>query len=180
MNKKDKFLILAITSPFFHKDEAKKITLLLENGEADYIHIRKPGSSINEMRNLIKNISEEYHHVLKLHDHFDLAKEFKIGGVHLNSRNNFPPANIKSVSKSLHSLKELESAHFYDYVTISPVFNSISKKGYESRFHFSDLVNAIKDKPNIIALGGVTPERIPLLKDSGFYGAAMLGYFFPD
>lgn len=173
------FLIIAITHPSFIENEAYKICRILENKEADLVHIRKPGSSLNEMRNLIYHIPKEFHHSIKIHDHFQLLNEFELGGIHLNNRN--PSANLltKSISKSIHTIEEVENIANYDYVFLSPIFNSISKTGYNSKFKLDEIADKILNK-NVIALGGVTPDKFSILKKSNFIGAALLGYFFPD
>lgn len=172
-------LIIAITSPSFDTREAIKICELLEKGEADFVHIRKPGSSIEEVESLIRSIPSKYHRKLKLHDHFDLIKRYNLGGVHLNSRNPVAPQNARSVSKSLHSIDEINDAGKYDYFFLSPVFDSISKEGYKAAFDLEELEPVIRGK-KAVALGGVTPEKFEQLSKLGFYGAAMLGYYFPD
>ena len=54
-------------------------------------------------------------------------------------------------------------------------FDSISKQGYHSAFT-GETLSALDDIPTpVIALGGVTPERIPYLKRYNFNGFAMLG-----
>ena len=75
-------------------------------------------------------------------------------------------------------MEELEFASDYDYVTLSPIFDSISKQGYKSAFKLMELKNKIKGK-KVVALGGVTPDKFSYLKSIGFKGAALLGYFFP-
>ena len=173
----NRFLIIAITSPYFIENEGAIISNIIEKGEADLIHIRKPQSAKDEVRKLIRDISPQLHHRLKLHDHFSLMDEFNLAGIHLNNRNPEPYPNAKNISKSLHYISELDTIEEYDYVTLSPIFDSISKNGYTSSFDLDTLASFIKNK-NVIALGGVTPFKIPLLKEKGFYGAAMLGYFF--
>lgn len=65
-----------------------------------------------------------------------------------------------------------------DYVFLSPIFDSISKSGYRSAFSYARLRDAadrgvIDEK--VVALGGVTFDKIPLLSSLHFGGAAMLG-----
>ena len=65
-----------------------------------------------------------------------------------------------------------------DYLFLSPIFDSISKRGYLSKFSHNELLNAsirgiIDDK--VVALGGVTPDKLSYLKSLHFGGAAMLG-----
>ena len=177
MEKSD-FLKIAITGIDFCPGEAKRIQEILTKGEADYVHIRKPYATAKETEQLIKEIGFDLHKKLKLHDHFELLNKYDLGGVHLNSRNPIPHQKAKSISKSFHSLIEIEKAERYDYFFISPIFDSISKEGYKAAFDLKDISKFIQGK-KAIALGGVTPDKIPLLKNLGFSGAAMLGYFFP-
>lgn len=177
MKSLDKFLLIGITTEDFIENEISLIEKLLDSG-LDYIHVRKPDASREELRDFIKQINPKYRKRIKLHDHFDLAEELEVGGVQLNSRNSIFPAGDFRVSRSCHSAKEIDDFARvypeYEYVTLSPIFNSISKKGYSSAFNLEDLTDKIKDK-NVIALGGVTPESIPSLREAGFAGVAMLG-----
>lgn len=177
MESTGKFLLIGITAENFIENESGMIERLLDNG-LDYIHIRKPGASREDLKNLIEKIHPQYHHRLKLHDHYDLAEKYNLGGVQMNSRNPEPLSDKLKISRSCHSLDEIEAfgaAHpDYEYATLSPIFNSISKKGYVSAFNLDDLTDKIRDK-NVIALGGITPSTLPKLREAGFAGAAMLG-----
>lgn len=173
----DKFKIIAITPDYFFEEEANQINQIFSENKADLVHLRKPSASLKEMKTLVSKINENYHHRLKLHDHFELLDKFNLGGIHLNRRNPLPYPNSKSISISIHSFNEIEETLIYDYFFISPVFDSISKEGYKSTFDLLELSEKIKGK-NAIALGGVTPKKFPLLRSYGFSGAAMLGYFF--
>ena len=169
--------IIAMTSPHRIPDEALKIIKLLQNGDADIVHIRKPDWDIMETSELISSIPNQYHGRIKIHDYFSLCRKFHLLGPHLNSRN--PKADIPCthISYSAHSIEQLSLLSHYDYVTLSPVFDSISKPGYLSSFNLEDIRPHIEGK-RVIALGGVTPDKFPKLAASGFYGAAMLGYFW--
>lgn len=169
--------IIAITSPDDIPDEAMRICRILESGDADMVHIRKPEWDYGRTRSLIERIPFSFYDRIKLHDHFEIVKELGLCGIHLNSRNPEPTPGAKSVSRSFHSIDQLDMAKHYDYVTLSPIFDSISKIGYKSSFNLAELKEKLEDK-RVIALGGVTPEKFPLIKDTGFFGAAMLGYFW--
>lgn len=177
MESTGKFLLIGITAEKFIDNESGMIVKLLDNG-LDYIHIRKPGASREDLKNLIEKIHPQYHNRLKLHDHFDLVVEYGLGGVQLNSRNVESPSDELKISRSCHSLDEIddfsEAYPDYEYVTLSPIFNSISKKGYASAFNLDDLTDKIRGR-NVIALGGVTPSSLPRLRKVGFAGAGMLG-----
>ena len=175
----DSFLVIAITRPDFFSGEADLINEILGKEKARLVHIRKPGSSKEEMIKLINEIDSENHPKLKLHDHFELLNKFDLGGIHLNSRNRIPLSQAKTISISIHSYDEIGETENYDYFFISPVFDSISKEGYKAAFDLKDLSERIKNK-NAIALGGVTPDKFPFLSACGFKGAALLGHFFPS
>ncbi len=172
------FLKIVITYPSEIKDEAEKITWLLNAG-IDLIHIKKPKATERDTINMLEDIPYKFRKRLKLHGHFDLLNDFSLGGVHLNSRCPAAPSIALSVSKSIHSLEDLENNSGFAYVTLSPIFNSISKPGYNSKFNISDLKSKIRGK-NVIALGGVTPKHLPELKEAGFLGAAMMGAIWSD
>ena len=170
------FLVCVITSPDPVANEAETISRLLESGAADYVHIRRPGRPESEIRNLISRIPVELHPRLRLHDCFALLSEFDLAGVQLNSRCGERPVDATGVSFSCHSLEEaMLRAGEADYVTLSPVYDSISKSGYRSSFAPAGVKGKIL-APNVIALGGVVPESFRELRDAGFAGAALLGY----
>lgn len=173
----DKFLRIAITEPEFMDNEASLIVMVLDSG-FNVVHLRKPGCTEQEMRDLIESIPQSYYRRLRLHDHLKLSADYGLLGVHLNSRNPRPPEGVTNVSRSCHSLEELQSpvkcGITLNYQTLSPIFDSISKPGYRSAFDLETIGEKIAGL-NVIALGGVTPDKFPLLKQYGFIGAAMLG-----
>lgn len=169
--------IVAITSPDKIYNESQKISNILEGREADIVHIRKPEWTIEETDCLIRSIPERLHPKLKLHDHFELIERYELAGVHLNRRNPIPHPKAKSVSISCHSIEQLEEYEHYDYITLSPIFDSISKAGYHSAFDLEEIKSHLNGR-KVVALGGVTPSKFHLLRQTGFFGAAMLGHFW--
>ena len=87
------------------------------------------------------------------------------------------------ISASFHTLHDLNENDFpYQYVFLSPVFDSISKPGYSAKFELKRLaeeLKLIKNKnpflPKVIALGGISAKNIIQVKEAGFSGAALLG-----
>lgn len=169
---------IAITPAYTRKNEHLYIARVLDAGW-DWVHLRHPYLSEEELRKIIDTINPIYYPKIKLHSYPHLVEEYKLGGVHLNSR--MPAANIDaqrySISRSCHSISEVLSANNYgfDYVTLSPIFDSISKEGYKSVFNVEQLAK-IPSIPKVIALGGITPNRIEQLKQYNFAGYAVLGY----
>lgn len=172
------FLIIAITRPDFFKGESERINEILKNNEACFVHIRKPMASREQIENLLKTIDSTFYSRLKLHDHFELLKKFPVGGIHLNSRNPINNVDAKAISKSFHTLEEIENTKGLDYFFLSPIFDSISKPGYKAAFDPHVLPPKLKGK-RAIALGGVTPSKYSIIKSLGFSGAALLSHFFP-
>jgi thiamine-phosphate pyrophosphorylase len=81
-------------------------------------------------------------------------------------------------STGFHSLEELQQDwQCLDYAFLSPIFDSISKKGYLSgSFDPQEVKLALAAAPMpVYALGGVTGQRVPLLKDMGFAGFGVIG-----
>ncbi len=170
-------LKIAITPPDILDDEPRRIAMILEHGW-DYVHLRHPSHTTSEIKAIIESLPPRVHGRIKLHGHFELLHEFNLGGIHLNSR--CPEAPIRyrgAVSRTCHTLAEVrEWADKTDYVTLSPIFDSISKEGYKSRFLRKELETLPENK--VVALGGVTPQRIGDIASLPFVGFAMLGYLF--
>lgn len=82
------------------------------------------------------------------------------------------------VGMSAHGLEEVEWACRceVDYITLSPVFPSISKPGYGTADRLSDLAEAasITSIP-IVALGGITPGHVQACMTAGARGVASTG-----
>ena len=174
-------MTIVITLPHFFDGEAERIVQLLRRGDIDLIHLRKPQATRQELEALIRDIPAELHQRLVLHDHHTLALTYPLGGIHLNSRNPLPPEGWKGqLSISCHSIEELaeKKCHPFTYLSLSPIFDSISKQGYHSAFTAEDIARAHKEgiiDHRVMALGGITFDKLPLIKQMGFGGAMILG-----
>ena len=170
--------LIAFTPPYFIENEAEYLSTLLRTEAFDRVHIRKPGESIDSLRKLIESIPADLRPRLSLHDFHSLASEYGCG-INLNSRNPVKPEGFKGiVSRSCHSLEEIDNSKEEDYLFLSPVYPSISKPGYIPSFSLNDMKGKVDGR--IIALGGVTPERLPELFEIGFGGAAILGMIWEE
>lgn len=171
--------LIVITTPRFFIEEDKILTTLFEEG-LDYLHLRKPDTAPMFSERLLTLIPEQYRKRIVTHDHFYLKEEFNLMGIHLNHRNPNPPENYRGhISCSCHSLEDVKSKKSpCNYVFMSPIFDSISKQNYLSTYSAEEIRQASKDgiiDKKVIALGGIDAENIPLIKDYGFGGAAILG-----
>lgn len=179
----DSFTLIAVTLPEFVPGEAQLIQTVLGWG-IGRVHVRKPGSTPAQVAALLRQIPERLRQRLSLHDHHELAAAFPGVRIHLNARNPLPPDGYAlPFSRSCHTLAELQAQPAAAYSFLSPVYDSISKSGYASAFTEADLLEASRLgilNRRVIALGGVTPGRLPALRALGFGGAAMLGYVWAD
>jgi thiamine-phosphate pyrophosphorylase len=175
--------LIVITVDALFEGEADVLNRLFERGLAT-LHLRKPFATEAELRKMLEQIDSRFHDRIVLHDRFSLLDTFRLKGVHLNWRNPLPPKRKElSVSCSCHSLEELKAAGKFNYVFLSPIFDSISKADYMHAFSRETLQSAKADgwiNRRVIALGGISPETIPQAADYGFGGVAVLGALWGD
>lgn len=168
-------MIILISNPAPVNNEHEIISQIFDEG-LKIFHLRKKEFQENEMRTFIENIPQKYRRRIVLHSHYHLAADYGLKGIHV-------PAvyagemQAGTLSVSFHSPEEiLKSELAFDYGFLSPVFDSISKEGYKSRFKPDELKLFLNDrKEKIIALGGLDEDKIETVKDLGFSGIALLG-----
>lgn len=123
-----------------------------------------------------------------LHAHIERAAEFGCGGVHLKASQAGEVGAARQalgmgarVGVSCHSLAEARLAEHAgaDFVTLSPIFESLSKPGYGGDVElerWARILEAIKVPT--YALGGVLPEHVERCVAAGFCGVAVVGGLF--
>lgn len=176
---------VVITDTGFLPREAEAVAALLDAG-AWRVHLRKPGADADAVAALLEEVPQRYRQRISMHDCNELSARYGIGGVHLNARNPLPPGGFTGMlSRSCHSFEELaEYSTVCDYMFLSPVFDSISKKGYTSRFPLDEIRRRSREPDagvgweRVFALGGICPDNISMVVDAGFGGAAVLGYLW--
>ncbi|AZA87838.1 thiamine phosphate synthase [Chryseobacterium shandongense] len=173
-------MIIVITPEELVQNETEIINALFQEG-LDLLHIRKPFIHSDEMRDFIQKIHSEFYHRLVLHSHYDLAESFNISRFHFRETDRqdelYKSFTDKTISTSVHNIETFnELSDDWEYAFISPVFPSISKKGYGKD---SNILNAIKNRNNsnvkLIALGGIHEKNINKVVSSGVDGMALLG-----
>ena len=170
---------ITITSPEFLSGEAIFIDKLFSQG-LDLLHIRKPDAPLEAYKRFLLQIPKQWYSRIVLHEHFALAEEFGLHGIHLNRRcSQVPDSFHRSISCSCHTLEEVKKQKdSKDYVFLSPIFDSISKVGYHAAFSPTSLKHAAIESiidEKVIALGGITANNISLVKEWHFGGVAFLG-----
>ncbi len=148
-----------------------------------YYHLRKPNKNYQEHCDYLNQIDKQYHNRIVVHHFHELVNKFNLKGIHFQEQKRidhidnpgqyFLNLNMygKTISSSFHELETLENCDFeFDYHLLSPVFSSISKKGYEGRGFNVNHINK-----RIIGMGGVTKDNLEEFDELGFKGVGILG-----
>ncbi len=188
---------LLLVSPFIDvPDEHYVLNLLFCEG-LSHFHLRKESYSTRQMMAYIERIPTVFRPFVVLHSHFDLIHEYGLRGAHFTRKDNYAdylrdhrPAlrpdgrAFAHQSFSLHSIPEIRRTEpIYDYLFLSPVFDSISNQGYNSKFRIHDLQRFLHQqtgRPEVIALGGINHTVVGSVFDTGFDGMALLGYIWTE
>ncbi|MCD8412466.1 thiamine phosphate synthase [Tenacibaculum finnmarkense] len=175
--------MIVLISP--EKDVANEMQILHQLFEAglECYHLRKPFKDYQEHIVYLNQIPEKYHNKIVTHYFHKLVNEYSLKGIHFqeqkrrdaleNGSRYFIGLKMqgKTMSSSFHEPEELANCDIeFDYHLLSPIFSSISKKGYQGR-GFD--VNHI-DK-TIIGMGGIISETISKTLALGFQGIGVLG-----
>lgn len=177
--------LIVISYPQNIEGEHSILTQLFEH-RLEFFHLRKPDASFEELKEYLDAIPNEFHSRVILHSHFELLDRYNLKGIHINSKNIEEAQNYEQKemhrSISAHSFEEIINLKGqYDYAFLSPIFNSISKIGYESNFSTNDIRSFFKNNQlptKVVALGGVDLENIDTVYQLGFEGAVFLGFIW--
>jgi len=163
-------------------DEIKVLHQLFDAG-LQYYHLRKPTKNLEEHSIYLKQIDEKYHDRIVVHFYHELVNSFNLKGIHFQEQKRidhidnpgqyFKPLQMygKTISSSFHNPDELAACDFeFDYHLLSPVFTSISKKGYEGKGFNVQHIDKL-----IIGMGGVTTDNITEIHQLGYKGVGVLG-----
>ncbi|MBV7528577.1 thiamine phosphate synthase [Chitinophaga sp. sic0106] len=173
-------MIWVITAPEAVPGEALLIQELAAAG-ASRILLRKPNWDATQYCQLLDKIDPKIYPQLLVRDNCWIYNTYQLAGVHWsgNARAALSPQqlhnwvrNHPASSTGVHSQSELEEAGIlFDYLLLSPVYNSISKPDYQATFTGP----APESGAPILALGGIDVHNIGELPARNFSGAAVLG-----
>lgn len=159
------------------------VNALFDEG-LQYFHLRKPYFTATEQEHYLSEIKPQYLKNVALHQHHTVNGNNQITRFHfkeherLKQKVNELRLNKKPgmyFSTSLHDADEINTlTPLWDYVFLGPVFSSISKPGYENKV-LQALVLEKKHNPEIIAIGGITPDNADAVLSRGYDGIAVLG-----
>lgn len=169
---------IVITAETFLENEVKHIERLFDAG-LQGLHIRKPLADSDTIKRFIMAINSAFHNRIIIHKHLELMEYFNLAGVHVKM-SQFKSLRIPFgiVSTSVHAQAELEELDRQEgQLFISPVYDSISKKGYLANRDLLSLGTHAR-KGTLIALGGINDQNIQKVKEHGFDGVALLGHIW--
>lgn len=112
----------------------------------------------------------------------NVAKTIDADGIHLSASQSIPEARDvcdgMMIGQSCHSLADILDAekNGADYVTLSPVFETVSKPGYGPALGISAIEQMrSKTKLPILALGGIDEKNAIACLIAGVNGVAVMG-----
>ncbi len=173
-------MIIVITPETTIAYEANWANQLLHEG-LDCLHVRKPLFNEEAMRRYIGQLDPNFYPKMVVHGYPTLVAEYGLRGVHLRKEqlNTEEIQGCKAVvscsAHSLHELRELDMP--FREIFISPLYDSLSKKGYTAKPNLLTL-GKLERKSKWMALGGIQQDNIRQVKQHGFDGAALLGYIW--
>lgn len=184
--------LIVVSSPRKKDGEIAYTVKMFEAGLQRF-HLRKPGTSKKYIKEFIEGVPKKYHSRIVIHSNHAFAKKYQLGGIHISKKHRKSPLKLRFkiarlrlfrpklvITRSCHKLGDiLDEKILYDYVFLSPVFDSISVNRLSGGFSHRGLTSGLEaSKQNVIAMGGVKPEKLQSLADLGFKGGAVLGYIW--
>lgn len=187
-------MVRVVTKTDHYSGEINDLIKLFESG-VGYIHIRKPNSSLDQLLGMISKIPQLYISRVVVHLTLDMVIPFgassiskQINRIHISGweSGNFDHLLdvVKSVGRSytisapVHSLESFYRIRdLVDEVTLSPIYDSISKVGYSSGWSEDQIEQVLADRGSVrmIALGGISESNIDEVFDAGFDDALLMG-----
>ncbi|CAL2101907.1 Thiamine-phosphate pyrophosphorylase [Tenacibaculum sp. 190130A14a] len=167
------------------KDIENEVEILhrLFDAGLQFYHFRKPYKNYEEHVRYLNLIDQKYHSRIVVHYFHELLEDYKLKGIHLQEQ---PRIDLKerlisyvnsykekgcTVSSSFHEPEVLDACEVkFDYNLLSPVFSSISKKGYEGKGFDVRHINK-----TVVGMGGVNSKTIGKIKLLGYKGVGVLG-----
>lgn len=185
--------LIIITPPDSFPDEPQRVARILE-GLPVAVHLRKPGQAAERIAGYLDRVPAALHRRIMVHDHEELLTRFNLRGIHFTEkarldrwrrirrlRQRRPEVCISSAFHRLADIPDHDG--LFDYIFLSPIFDSISKTGYRPAFDPDGLKGFLSRTAHaVIALGGVDERRLRMAAALGFEGAAVLGavWLAPD
>lgn len=154
----------------------------------DLIQIREPGLESPELLSLtvkVVDMARDTPTRVVVNDRLDVALASGAHGVHLRG-DSIPPDRARSmappgflIGRSVHGADEaVIAARDVDYMMAGTVFPTASKPGLRQHLGLAGLAAIVRAVPvPVLAIGGVSMERIEAVAATGAAGMAGIGLF---
>ncbi len=184
--------LIVVSSPGKKDGEIGDVIRMFEAGLQRF-HLRKPGSSRKYIKEFLDQVPKKYRSRIIIHSNHSFAWKYKLGGIHISKKHRKKPTNLRLklmwyrlrnpkliITRSCRKLGDLEMKKSpYNYIILSPIFDSISINSLSGGFNQRGLISAIeKSKFPVYAMGGVEPGNFQRIAELGFRGPAVLGYIW--
>ena len=169
---------LILLSPESNYDNEIYILHQLFEEGLQHFHLRKPNWSKEEVEDYLQQIDQEFLKRIVLHQHYELVEQYELKGIHLKSDTKYEVSEFRvQISRSCHYYNEVDKNDEFEYVFLSPIYDSISKEGYKAKFIKEELKQFLdkERKVQVIALGGLKSNNIQQCIQLGVDGVAILG-----
>jgi len=154
----------------------------------DFVQLRRrsrPTREVEALARRLVGLSPRARERILVNGRLDVALSSGAAGVHLPA-DGLPVAAVKQVvpegfvvSRSTHTREAVERAfgEGASFVVFGPIFPTASKPGHPG-VGLEALEEVVRSVPiPVYALGGVTPERVPQIADTGARGIAGISAF---
>jgi thiamine-phosphate pyrophosphorylase len=151
------------------------------------LHLRSSVYQKNVIADILSDMDHSIYPFLVIHNHIDLLYEQPLlNRIHLSEYKSACIAQIPAeitwtISTSVHDISTFNGLdQRFSYAFISPVYPSISKKGYKQTTDFK--MENIRKRTNyctqLIALGGINDQNICELTMMGYDDVALCGHLW--
>ena len=179
--------MIAITPPSLGEQRLEELLSPLASS-VDAIQLRWPDLSARELLERARRLAAiRPRPLLLINDRFDVALAAGVDGVHLRDQG-LPPSRVRElvsqrrskserdflIGVSRHELAGVKASDGADYVLVSPVFETASKPQAKTLGPLGLAALAAAVPASVIALGGITPERVGEVIGAGAHGVAVL------
>lgn len=177
--------LLVVTDRHQARRPLEQVVAEVVSAGARWIWFRDRDLEITERRRLAFQLSEIVQSAggqLSIGGDINLAAETGANAVHVGDISAVREARLTLgphalVGLSAHSVADVTDAQTAgaNYVTLSPIFETVSKPGYGPALGAEAIGFAARIGIPILALGGVTAENVVALKNRGAAGVAIMG-----
>lgn len=160
------------------------VVLAALQGGCRWVSLREKDLNADTRRDLLQRlraVGQDFDATLTVHDDLEAAR--LVQGLHLPRSGNVAIARLglgpeALLGQSAHDLAaaRLAAAAGADYVTLSPIFPSLSKPGYGPVIGVEGMAQIVAELSiPVLALGGITGDRAASCRAAGAAGVAVMG-----